>query len=86
MIAVKNDKYAKIIPMLRHNGHCKFNPPSEEYWLPAMGNLDLPELEGDWLWPNNYSIGEIQCALAAKLLDRVEHINANKRIRGVKIY
>ena len=42
MLVVKDKKYADIIPMMRHNGHCDFKYNRKKYWSPAMGNLDLP--------------------------------------------
>jgi len=82
MIVVKDKKYADIIPMLRHNGHCGFDYGREDYWKPAMGDLDLPELDGEYLMPNNYCLGEVECALGAKLLDRLDEMNAQKRQRA----
>jgi len=84
MLTVKEKKYADIIPMLRHNGHCGFDYEREHYWQPAMGNLDLPNLDGENLLPNNYCLGEVECALGAKLLDRIDEMNAQKRERAVK--
>ena len=84
MLTVKEKKYADIIPMLRHNGHCEFDYEREHYWQPAMGNLDLPNLDGEHLLPNNYCLGEVECALGAKLLDRIDEMNAQKRDRAVK--
>jgi dTDP-4-amino-4,6-dideoxygalactose transaminase len=83
MITVNDDKYAAVIPMLRHNGHCAFPYEREDYWLPAMGDLDFPELDGKRLWPNNFCLGEIECALGAKQLDRVDSINREKRARAL---
>lgn len=84
MLTVKEKKYADIIPMLRHNGHCGFDYERENYWQPAMGNLDLPYLEGHNLLPNNYCLGEVECVLGAKLLDRIDEMNRQKRDRAVK--
>jgi perosamine synthetase len=84
MLIVKDKKYADIIPMLRHNGHCDFSFEREDYWKPAMGNVDLPELNGEYLMPNNYCIGEVECALGTKLLDRIDEINAFKRKRAMR--
>lgn len=84
MLTVKEKKYADIIPMLRHNGHCGFDYEREHYWQPAMGNLDLPNLDGQNLFPNNYCLGEVECALGTKLLDRIDEMNAQKRERAVK--
>jgi len=69
--------------MLRHNGHCSFNFEREDYWVPAMGNVDLPEFEGQPLWPHNFCLGEVECALGIKLLDRIDRINAEKRERAL---
>jgi dTDP-4-amino-4,6-dideoxygalactose transaminase len=82
MLVVKDKKYANIIPMLRHNGHCGFDYDREDYWKPAMGELDLPELDGEYLMPNNYCLGEVECALGAKLLDRLDEMNTQKRQRA----
>ena len=60
MLVVKDKKYADIIPMLRHNGHCGWKIERENYWTPAMGNVDLPKLNGEYLMPNNYCLGEVE--------------------------
>ena len=83
MLVVKNDELAKLLPMLRHNGHCSFNFDRKQYWKPAMGNVDLPELNGEYLWPNNFCLGEIECALGSKLLERIDDINNEKRKRAI---
>jgi dTDP-4-amino-4,6-dideoxygalactose transaminase len=69
--------------MLRHNGHCSFSFERDDYWIPALGNLDMPQLDNTILWPNNYCLGEIECALGAKLLDRIDNINREKRERAL---
>ncbi len=84
MLTVKNDKIAEIVPMLRHNGHCSFNFDRNDYWIPAMGNLDLPNFKGVDMMPNNYCIGEVECALGTKLLDRIDDMNKEKRKRAIK--
>lgn len=83
MLTVKDPKIAELVPMLRHNAHCAFSGPREDYWLPAMSNLDLPMLDGNVLMPNNYCLGEVECALGAKLLGRIDRINAEKRTRAL---
>lgn len=83
VLAVKNKLYADIIPMLRHNGHCDFPFEREDYWIPAMGNVDFPLLDEKILWPNNYCIGEVGCALGSKLLERLDIINSEKRKRAL---
>lgn len=83
MLVVKDKKIAKIIPMIHHNGHCDFNFEREYYWVPAMSNIDLPKLNGHPIWPNNYCLGEVECALGVKLLDRIDKINREKRERAL---
>ncbi|SFV74861.1 aminotransferase, DegT/DnrJ/EryC1/StrS family [hydrothermal vent metagenome] len=84
MLIVKEKKYANIIPMLRHNGHCAWEIERPNYWTPAMGNVDLPLLNDEYLMPNNYCLGEVECALGAKLLERLDEINAQKRKRALQ--
>jgi len=84
MFTVKDDVMAGIVPMLRHNGHCGFEFKRNDYWKPAMGNVDFPYLHGKPLWPGNYCLGEIECALGAKLLDRLDSINSEKRTRALQ--
>ena len=84
MLVCNDRKYADIIPMLRHNGHCGFSFERDDYWLPAMGNVDLPMLDGKPLLPNNYCLGEVECALGEALLDRLFEINEEKRERAIK--
>jgi len=83
MLTVRDEQTANIIPMLRHNGHCGFDYEREHYWIPAMGNVDLPELNGEPLWPNNYCLGEVECAVGTALLDRIDQMNQEKRERAV---
>lgn len=49
----------------------------------CYGQPGLPELNGEMLWPNNYCLGEVECALGAKQLDRVDLINAEKQERAL---
>lgn len=84
MLAVADDEAAAVVPMLRHNGHCGFDGPRQDYWIPAMGNVDMPVYRGVQLWPNNYCLGEVECALGSLLLDRIDSINKEKRDRALK--
>jgi len=83
MLAVNKKEYADIIPKIRHNGHSDFSYDREYYWIPAMGNVDLPELYDQPLLPNNFCIGEAECALGTILLDRIDKINKEKRNRAI---
>jgi len=80
---VKDKNLQEIIPMLRHNGHCDFSYSREHYWKPAMGNVDLPILNGRTLMPNNFCLSEVQCAVGINLIDRVDEINLKKRERAI---
>lgn len=83
VLVVNDPAMADIIPMLRHNGHCPFPFERDHYWIPAMGNVDFPEMNGQILWPNNYCLGEVECALGAKLLNRLDEMNGKKRARAL---
>lgn len=83
MITTNHQKYAELIPMLRHNGHCDFSFKRENYWRPAMGNVDLPVLNNRHIMPSNYCMGEVECAIGIELLDRIEELNQQKRDRAI---
>lgn len=85
MLYVRDPQLAALVPMLRHNGHCPYPEPRDAYWKPAMGNVDLPMLNGEPLMPSNYSIGEVECALGTALLKRIDEINAQKRERALRL-
>lgn len=84
VLYVRDPRQAALIPGLRHNGHRDYPGPREDYWIPAMSDLDFPEIDGERLWPNNYCLGEIECALGTRLLDRVDEINRQKRERALR--
>ncbi|MCR4666093.1 MAG: DegT/DnrJ/EryC1/StrS family aminotransferase [Desulfovibrio sp.] len=84
MLYVRDPALRGIVPMLRHNGHCAYEFERPDYWVPAMGNVDMPMLGSDMLYPNNMCLGEIECALGAKMLDRIDSINAEKRERAIR--
>jgi len=62
MLTVRSAEDAALVPGIRHNGCCDFSFPRERYWVPAMSNVDV-DIEG--FWPNNFCIGEAQCALGS---------------------
>ncbi len=72
MLAVRSDDDATLTPGLRHNGARPYPGDRERYWVPAMSNVDL-DLEG--VWPNNFCIGEVQCALGSVLLKNLDRTN-----------
>jgi len=78
MICFDDDDWASILPGLRHNGHKPFPSDREFYWKPAMNNVDF-DIEG--VWPNNFCIGEVQCALGIETIDRVEQLNDARKKR-----
>ncbi len=85
MLVVKDSRLAELVPLLRHNGHCSFDFPRKDYWLPAMGNVILPHLDGKPLFPSNYCLGEAECALGQELLKRADAMNEFKRDRALKV-
>jgi len=82
MLAVKDDNSAKLVPGLRHNGLRGFDYERERYWIPAMSNVDF---DIDNVWPYNFCIGEVQCALGIKLLERLDKMNNDRNLRAKKI-
>jgi len=83
MICTNNDDYAKLIPGLRHNGHRSYaNKDPEYYWLPAMSNVEV-DIEG--IWPNNFCLGEVQCAIGLAMLHRIDEINNLRQKRFLSL-
>jgi perosamine synthetase len=79
ILLLKNDKLAQKVPGLRHHGLCEFDIENREYWQPAMSNVDC---QLDNAWPYNFSMTEIQAALGAKLIDRVDKLNQDRAERA----
>ncbi len=79
MLTVRNSQWASLIPGLRHNGLRSFPGERTDYWVPAMSNVDF-DIEG--VWPHNFCIGEVQCALGIQLLRRIDRINAERTARA----
>jgi perosamine synthetase len=81
MLTVRDDNLAKVVPGLRHNGTRPYPEPREKYWVPAMSNVDF-----DWnpVWPYNFCIGEVQCALGAKLMGRVDQLIEKRCERALR--
>ncbi len=72
MLTVRSAVDAALVPGLRHNG-CRAYPASRErYWVPAMSDVDI-DIEG--VWPQNFSIGEAQCALGSIELRTIDQTN-----------
>ncbi len=82
MLTVRSDKMAKLVPGLRHNGVRSFGGERKKFWVPAMANVDfdLPQV-----WPYNFCIGEVQCALGVELLKSVDEGNIFRRKRAQKM-
>lgn len=82
ILTVKNAEDAALVPGLRHNGVCPYEGERERYWSPAMSNVDM-DLEG--VWPNNFCIGEAQCALGSAGLKRIDKTNDTLIAQAEKI-
>ena len=82
MLVVKDPKRAALVPGLRHNGVRSFPEPRDKYWVPAMSDVDF-DLPG--VWPYNFCVGEVQCALGTRQLDLLEARNARRKKRAAKV-
>jgi dTDP-4-amino-4,6-dideoxygalactose transaminase len=82
MLVVNREEWIDSVPGFRHYGMRAFGPDRERYWVPAMGNVDF---DWDGVWPYNFCIGEVQCALGTLLLDRVDAMNQLRRSRAGRI-
>lgn len=85
MVCTRDTRFAQVLPMLRHNGHCAFDNQGPDYWIPAMSNVDLPEISNTSIFPSNFCLGEVECALGTVLLDRIDKMNIEKRSRALNV-
>ncbi|MCK4981292.1 MAG: DegT/DnrJ/EryC1/StrS family aminotransferase, partial [Victivallaceae bacterium] len=81
-LTVRSDDDAKVVPGLRHNGCRGFEEERERYWIPAMSNVDI-DLDG--VWPNNFCIGEAQCAVGIEELKYLDNVNDTLMAQAEKI-
>ena len=79
MLSVADPAHARLVPGLRHNGMRAFEGERPFYWVPAMSNVDF---DIDGLWPYNFCLGEVQCALGLKMLERLDAMNAERKARA----
>lgn len=79
VLTVASPNHAALVPGLRHNGMRDYPPGRPSYWIPAMSEVDF-DIEGQW--PYNFCLGEVQCALGTKMLERLEAINAERARRA----
>lgn len=80
-LVVNREDDVPMVAGMRHNGHRPWPEGRENYWEPAMVNVDeyLPGV-----WPYNFPLNEVQAALGCKVLDRLDQLNAERRERGMK--
>lgn len=72
VLTVRSAEDAALVPGLRCYGSRAYPGERERYWVPAMSDVDI-DIEG--VWPNNFSIGEAQCALGSAALGELDAIN-----------
>jgi dTDP-4-amino-4,6-dideoxygalactose transaminase len=79
MLTVKEAFQGELARKLRWMGHWPFAGPRDRYWVPAMGNL-VSDIEG--VWPFNFCLSEVQCAVGRQLLKRLDAINEERRAQA----
>ena len=72
ILTVRSDEDAKFVPGLRWNGCVSYEGDRDRYWDPAMSNVDIED--GMEVWPNNFCVGEAQCAAGVAELKRLDEI------------
>ena len=82
MLIVHDNSLAKLVPGLRHNGLRGFGYERSRYWIPAMSNVDF---DINNVWPYNFCMSEVQCAVGIRLLDRLEKMNNDRNDRAKKV-
>lgn len=80
MLYVKDNILASKVLGLRHNGHRNFKFKRKNYWLPAMGNLDLDIKDK---WPYKFTLSEVQCGAGIVMMKKLNKLNS-LRIKRAK--
>ena len=86
MLYVKDKSLASKVSGLRYNGHCDFKFKRKNYWLPAMGNLDLDIKNA---WPYKFTLNEVQCGagiVMMKKLDKLNQLRVNRAKKFIKSF
>jgi perosamine synthetase len=78
---VKDNRLAKHVKGLRHNGHESFNFYKKDYWKPAMTNV-VENLNNHW--PYKFTLSEIQAAAGHLMLKRIDQLNNERILRAKK--
>jgi dTDP-4-amino-4,6-dideoxygalactose transaminase len=82
LFTLQSDDDAKAMKALRFNGCCDYEGARERYWVPAMSDVRL-DLDG--IWPNNFCLGEAQCAVGRLALERLDETNDKLIAQGMKV-
>ncbi len=82
VLTVRSDEDAALVPGIRHNGCRAYPEGRERYWAPAMSNVDI---DIDGVWPNNFCLGEAQCAVGSAELKSLDCVNDTLIEQGEKI-
>ncbi len=76
MLTMRNREHGEVARKLRWMGTWPFAGERARYWVPAMGNL-VAGMEG--VWPFNFCLSEVQCAVGRLLLKRLDALNEERR-------
>lgn len=82
MLGVNREDLIEVVAGMRHNGMRPYEGERSAYWKPAMTNVDF---DWDGVWPYKFCLGEAQCALGAKLLERIDRMNGERRARAMRV-
>ena len=76
MVAVKSKEVGRKVRQLRWMGNWPFEEERQSYWKPAMGNIVEP---ASGVWPHNFCLGEVNCAVGRLLIKRLDQINTSRQ-------
>ena len=82
VLTVRSDEDAALVPGIRYLGCRAYPGERERFWVPAMSDVDI---DIDGVWPNNFSIGEAQCAVGSAALRQLDGINDTLIAQAEKI-
>ncbi len=83
MLTVRDQETGRNARRLRWMGNWPFEGERAAYWKPAMGNIVEPAAG---VWPHNFCLAEVNCAVGRLLIKRLDSINASRRRQAKRFH
>ncbi len=83
MLILRDKELGLKARRLRWMGNWPFESERADYWKPAMGNIVEP---ATGVWPHNFCLAEVNCAVGRLLIKRLDAINAARQRQAKRFH